>query len=415
MAADSATTVTRWVRGESRRRYFKSTNKIFNLSTHNPVGLMIYGAGYLQGLPWDVIIKSFRDHIGAESKKHLGEFAQGLFSWVESNKDAYPDEFRENQFLNEALESAQRIVQPAYRTAIKVAKEERSERRRVLKVALDARLLEVEADTYLANATAEDVESALTTMKDRVVAEIEANNFLGAAVTEVTSERLAEAAVRGVFKKQFSALERTGVVLGGYGDKDYFPCTETYNCYGNVLDKVIYEKDDSNCRSIDQSNVSEILPFARSEMIKTFMYGASLGGLVEIDHLFVKSVDAFEDGLLSSGALNEGSYEDLKARIVNEFSDSVTTYFSDNHSRKLKEVVGLLPIEDLALLAETLVLTESLKERVTTDEETVGGPIDVAIISKDNGFIWIKRKHYFEAELNPRYFTRLNHSIGDGK
>lgn len=35
---------------------------------------------------------------------------------------------------------------------------------------------------------------------------------------------------------------------------------------------------------------------------------------------------------------------------------------------------------------------------------TVGGPIDVAIISKCDGFIWLKRKHYFDRAYNPQYF-----------
>jgi len=37
-------------------------------------------------------------------------------------------------------------------------------------------------------------------------------------------------------------------------------------------------------------------------------------------------------------------------------------------------------------------------------EETVGGPIDVAVISKGDGFVWIKRKHYFRPELNHCFF-----------
>jgi hypothetical protein len=37
-------------------------------------------------------------------------------------------------------------------------------------------------------------------------------------------------------------------------------------------------------------------------------------------------------------------------------------------------------------------------------DETVGGPIDVAVISKGDGFVWIKRKHYFERDLNPHFF-----------
>ena len=36
----------------------------------------------------------------------------------------------------------------------------------------------------------------------------------------------------------------------------------------------------------------------------------------------------------------------------------------------------------------------------------MGGPVDVAVISKGDGFIWIKRKHYFSPELNIRYFER---------
>lgn len=63
--------------------------------------------------------------------------------------------------------------------------------------------------------------------------------------------------------------------------------------------------------------------------------------------------------------------------------------------------------EDLADMAESLVKMTGLKRRVTTDEESVGGPVDVAVITKVDGFVWIKRKHYFEPELNPNYFQRL--------
>jgi hypothetical protein len=47
-----------------------------------------------------------------------------------------------------------------------------------------------------------------------------------------------------------------------------------------------------------------------------------------------------------------------------------------------------------------------VKEKVTQPTQSVGGPIDVAVISKIDGFIWVKRKHYFRPELNPRFFSR---------
>ena len=57
-------------------------------------------------------------------------------------------------------------------------------------------------------------------------------------------------------------------------------------------------------------------------------------------------------------------------------------------------------------MAEALVNLTSLKRRVSMEEESVGGPIDVAVISKGDGFIWIKRKHYFDPSFNRDYFAR---------
>jgi len=69
--------------------------------------------------------------------------------------------------------------------------------------------------------------------------------------------------------------------------------------------------------------------------------------------------------------------------------------------------VSMLPKDELASLAEALVNLTVLKRRTSTEAETVGGPIDVAVITKGDGFVWIKRKHYFDPALNPRYMARL--------
>ncbi len=68
MAADSATTVTQWIGDRKEQRYFKGTHKIFQLSKFRPVGIMVYAAANLQGVPWDIIVKDFRErHLGKES------------------------------------------------------------------------------------------------------------------------------------------------------------------------------------------------------------------------------------------------------------------------------------------------------------------------------------------------------------
>jgi len=71
----------------------------------------------------------------------------------------------------------------------------------------------------------------------------------------------------------------------------------------------------------------------------------------------------------------------------------------------LLRVVTHLPKDELAAMAESLVRLTSFKRKVTMQAETVAEPIDVAVISKGDGFIWIKRKHYFDPKLNPQFFA----------
>jgi len=66
--------------------------------------------------------------------------------------------------------------------------------------------------------------------------------------------------------------------------------------------------------------------------------------------------------------------------------------------------VAILPKDELANMAESLVNITSFIRKVSMDVESVGGPIDVAVISKKDGFIWIKRKHYFDQKYNPHYY-----------
>ena len=62
----------------------------------------------------------------------------------------------------------------------------------------------------------------------------------------------------------------------------------------------------------------------------------------------------------------------------------------------------------MAEMAESLISLTFLKRRMMSSEETVGGPVDVAIISKSDGFVWIKRKHYFQPDLNHHFFWQIH-------
>ena len=92
-----------------------------------------------------------------------------------------------------------------------------------------------------------------------------------------------------------------------------------------------------------------------------------------------------------------GSAERLTFEIVKQAVDESLAPFSIAASS--------LTISDLAMLAESMINITSFRRKVALDRniDTVGGPIDVAVISKGEGFVWIKRKHYFSIDNNLQY------------
>ena len=99
--------------------------------------------------------------------------------------------------------------------------------------------------------------------------------------------------------------------------------------------------------------------------------------------------------------------DDVRDIILRYFEDRLRQDFGIMNPDDISRMVAYLSKEDVAELAEALVHLTLLKLKVSPEHETVGGPIDVAVISKGDGLIWIKRKHYFERELNPRYFHQI--------
>lgn len=59
-----------------------------------------------------------------------------------------------------------------------------------------------------------------------------------------------------------------------------------------------------------------------------------------------------------------------------------------------------LPIQDAIGLADFFVDTTIKFTRYSPGSDTVGGPIELAVITKHEGFKWAKRKHYYPYELN---------------
>jgi hypothetical protein len=63
-----------------------------------------------------------------------------------------------------------------------------------------------------------------------------------------------------------------------------------------------------------------------------------------------------------------------------------------------------MPIQDAIDLAEFLVQTAIGFTRFRAGSPTVGGPIEIAAITKHDGFMWVRHKEYYDRRLNTDYF-----------
>ena len=71
-------------------------------------------------------------------------------------------------------------------------------------------------------------------------------------------------------------------------------------------------------------------------------------------------------------------------------------YIDEDNVNGLVQAVSSFNIDDLASMAESLISITNLQRHITSAEESVGGPVDVAVITRSEGFTWIKRKTTLE-------------------
>lgn len=170
---------------------------------------------------------------------------------------------------------------------------------------------------------------------------------------------------------------------------------------------------DGDLTTAGPDNPAVVMPFAQREMVSLFMegvdpeYQATVEGA--LDQFAVGLPEAVADAMGLAGTARTALVRSMRVavgRLRSDFSSRMGSYSMDAHIRPIIQAVAALPKDELGAMAESLVSLTSFKRRVTLDAETVGGAIDVAVISKGDGLIWLKRKHYFEPDRNPQFFAR---------
>jgi hypothetical protein len=410
LAADSAVTINY----PDGQKIFNSVNKLFMLSKYAPVGIMVYGVGDLTGVPWETIIKCFRGELGEVRLPHLQDYADRFIAYINGHKFMFTEGLQEQQLFGSVVMQFRPILRDVdQKIRAAIAQEgsvsDRGVRTIVAASIRKAHSLWTSADR-LPGVPADHGQRIRRKWRRQLEAAID-YTFQNLPIDPTPRNRLIDIACL-VFTANLFPENVSGVVIAGFGEEDYLPGVVSFDMEGVLLGFVKVRGNDEKSAIIDARNPAAIIPFAQGEMVRLFMEGLDPAFRTEIEHALGDFAAGLADALADGSSATRRRESTLRRQVdqaaaapAKQFLERLDSYSARLHVQPVVSAVANLPKEELAAMAESLVSLTSFKRRVTHDPETVGGPIDVAVISKGDGFIWISQKHYFDPALNHQFFA----------
>jgi hypothetical protein len=419
LAADSAVTI-----GGQQQKIYNTVNKLFTLTKYQPVGILIYGSANFMGVPWETIIDFYRRKIGKGNFETLDEYAEDFIKFLEQERKLFSDDEQKNyirvsisQYFFGIRTLIMEAIQKNIGTATKITD---NDIHAICEGITDGELKEYEKFDLNVNCSKEHI-AELSKIIAPIFEESKNSIFEKLPLNTKTVANLLSLATNLFCRFAPIQSSISGIVIAGFGNEDVYPCLKSYSVSGVVNNKLIYKVDKTY--KIDTQHSASIIPFAQSEMVHTFMEGIDPDYKKQIEENLFEIYDIVIDAMVDNNDKIQADEKKvlkekimtIKNEILSQFITNMQNFRRDKYVNPVLTAVGVLPKEELADMAYSLVNLTSFKRKVSLDAETVGGPIDVAVISKKDGFVWIKRKHYFDKELNPQFIANYynkNYSKG---
>lgn len=410
LAADSAVTI-----GGDARKVYSSADKLFQLPSQAPVGVMVYGsAGFLER-PWETIVKAARKNLGPTTYPTLDGYADFFVDFLTTGDPVFPAAIEQR-----TIDNMVEMLLWDIRNELERELDKRAEASDGLTEADVARIADdvvtrrhtlittrpflrgfSEADLLQATQVSAGTEKTIARLFDRL------------PMPSDLREKLRECAAHMLIRHYVGPF-LSGVVIAGFGENEYEPRIISYEMEERCLGRPRISERKTHELSMGGSLV---VPFAQRDAVAAFLEGVEPNLQQEMQASVEVLFSGALDSLLSKiGARDSALESEIRVSLQPGLADMLKRLFAGWRLMRQQlwgpvlSMVAALPKDELGAVAEALVNLTKFRRRVTPVSESVGGPIDVALITKGDGFVWIKRKHYFPADLNPRAVGRLTNS-----
>lgn len=402
LAADSAVTLG------NTHKVVNSGNKIFTLSKYYPVAIMTYSNASFMSVPWDIIIKEYRKYLQQRSFPKLSDYQEDFIKFVVKN-NFFCDEETQHMFL-------QSQIRNFYEINLKIASTKSG-----IHDFADPNLY-----SFLISELNDCASANATSAKCPMLEDYSKKDFLQFSKADFDAfynskcPQLIKKQDRAIFeesyfqylKVQIETAENTGLVFVGYGEQEIYPSLIPVNASIAFDGRWKYYVDKNRIGIIgDKYSNAIVSPFAQIDVVQTIINGINPGLKDIVTNIVKNSTASLVKQIKQKVNLIPGNNKnkiDILAFNEEPIIEDIVANINQNmfkyYTQPLLETIVSLDKDDMANMAESFIALTSLIRRMSPGEETVGGPVDVAFISKGDGFVWIKRKHYFKPDLNHCFF-----------
>lgn len=421
IAADSAVTRTHNRDGRYKKQKFtKNGNKMLRMSNVVPVSIMLTGNGAFIGNQWDIVVRQYRRDRGDVCHSTVEACVHDFFDYIAYN-DIFWNERRMRHWITENMEwlvnkvnenipwDMSRIKQDGtfarpkgyYNAFIKVLK---VEQKSFKKKGRCPQFEEYTIERFREYAKTYIDECFEGLLKNESPFKISyTKEFLDSVREEL------EITLMDRLTTRWEDIDSATLVFSGYGIEQEYPSLVSVNVCEGLDHRVNYHIHPKDIINISDENPVAFCPFAQADVTKSIIRGQHMLWLKDImKETKEKYRNAAEN--LFEKMFQEQNFEFLQMLAEVKYGDLLLRYnksiirMLDMNQREWEKTLKDYDMKSMAALAQSLIELTGFQRILTFEQESVGGPVDVAVITKNDGFTWLNRKSwYHHKDVNGMY------------
>ena len=204
-------------------------------------------------------------------------------------------------------------------------------------------------------------------------------------------------------------LMYSGLVVAGFGNREIYPSMSEirlHGCAHGMLAGALTEQI-----RVNWENPACIIPLAQTDMTQLFLGGIHPEMAEELLLAAEKVALRLPESLQEIQTAEPTPVGQKMAEIMREQLEQKIRELALGFSLDTLAILDGLPKDELGHFARMLVELTSSRRHYSSEEETVGGPVDVAVITKGDGLSWLQRKQAFPENLNRHTHLRSRQGV----